>query len=167
MSTTIGCKYENQTKVYKQLIDGGFVTFSQPYMTKLVKQGKIPFKDVNGKKHYCLKEVIESLGLAKERKAKSNTDANQSYSENIRTLDEELKYQQARVLRQKADSFDELSIFRDEAENTIYTLFQTVKKQFQMLTTRVPMSRELKDELDNEIESILKDLSNPEAYLGH
>ena len=52
----------NLTQLHKKLTKEGVITSSRPYLSQLVREGKIPFKGEGRIKEFTYKEVVKALG---------------------------------------------------------------------------------------------------------
>ena len=179
----------NQSAVHRQLVEKGVVTYSRPYFAKLVKEGKIPYTEVNGKKTFDYKKVKNSLGdsqlrVGKPHNAKKKLDdleppkegqSPEDYKNEIATelganptlADSKtfLTIYQGKIAQQKFDIEASKLVYRDEVEQKAFIVARVIRDQ--MLTLPERLSGELASSTDpKEIKEIMyKEINEVLMYL--
>ena len=152
-----------QAQLHAKLVKNGVVTFSRAYLSKLTKQGFIPYKEDGKRKSYDYKEVVKALKEYRTRpekphNAKGRSDLSsipapkegqtpEEYEKEIAdsidkkpTLAEAktfLTIYQGKISQQKFDVEAGKLVYRDEVEQKAFIVARTIRDQLLTLPERL------------------------------
>ena len=151
------------SQVYRKLVDDKVVTFSRPYLSKLIKEGKIPYTEVNGKKDFDFEEVVKGIANSKSRVKDGD-------SKTLNNAKIKLTEYQAKLAEQKFDVEANLLVYRDEVEQKAFTAVRVLRDQILTLPERLAGEvasstdpKEVKEIMYKEINAVLEYLSSAEV----
>ena len=162
--------------VYNKLIKKKVISYSEPYLRKLVAQGKIPYTEEGTKKVFDYKEVKRSLGALQQ---KTNGTQLQPDGTNFNPKDKDgkektinstkirLQDYQGKLAQQKFDMEAGKLVDREEVERKSFIVARVLRDQFLALPERITADimsatnlREGKEILHAEINQLLQFLSD-------
>ena len=151
------------SQVYRKLVDDKVVTFSRPYLSKLINEVKIPYTEVNGKKDFDFEEVVKGIANSKSRVKDGD-------SKTLNNAKIKLTEYQAKLAEQKFDVEANLLVYRDEVEQKAFTAVRVLRDQILTLPERLAGEvasstdpKEVKEIMYKEINAVLEYLSSAEV----
>jgi len=175
-----------QVAVLRELKEKEGYTFSKQYFGKLVKQGKIPYYDDEGKKRFRYKDVSEALKQMKQKptdkeKSKPVNDDEKFSLENkdgspktINSTKIMLQEYQAKIAKQKYDLLEGQIVLKEEVESKAFEVARILRNQIMALPERMAGvlashtdPKEVKEILYKELEEVMSFLSEGKALYEH
>ena len=151
----------NLSQLHARLTEEGVITSSRPYLSQLVREGKIPYEGEGRKKTFNFKKVIKALGEYKVRveppanakktihdlPKKKDGQTSDEYKEELKmelgddpSLSDSktfLTIYQGKLAQQKFDIEAGLLIYKEEVENTGFELARTIREQLLVIPEKV------------------------------
>lgn len=158
-----------QAEVLRQLKEKYKITFSKQYFSKVVKQGKIPYIEVNNKKDFNLKEVAIALQNLKQRLPSGDKFSGTHDDGSVKTINDTkifLQEYQGKLAQQKFDVEAGLLVYREDVEQKAFTVMRVLRDQMLAIPERITAEIMSCDDIKEGKEIFYKELNQVLAYLS-
>lgn len=158
-----------QAEVLRQLKSKYKVTFTKQYLSKLVKEGKIPYIEVNGKKDYDLKEVALALQALQQKLpdgSKYNPKNEDGSEKTINQTKIFLQEYQGKLAQQKFDIEAKKLVYRAEVEQKAFTVTRVLRDQLLSMPERITAEIMGANDLNEAKEIFFEELNSVLSYLS-
>lgn len=129
-----------QAEIVRKLHTDGKIKFTRQYFAKLVSQGKIPFKEIDGKKDFKYKKVVKALSDMKQRMPdgqKFNPKNEDGSEKTLNSTKVMLQEYQAKLAKQKFDVEAGKLVYKDDVEQKAFTVMRVLRDQLLSLPERI------------------------------
>ena len=180
----------NLSAVHRELVSNGIIKSSRQYFTRLVKEGKIPYDENDGKKVFNYNNVVKALGECISRPSMSNPSkdihnyptpkkgqSKEDYEQEVvATLGDNpsltdskvfLTIYQGKLAQQKFDVEEGLLVYREDIEQKAFTVIRVLRDQILAIPERLAGDvasttdpKEVKEIMYKEINEVLSFLSS-------
>lgn len=158
-----------QAEVLRQLKSKYKVTFTKQYLSKLVREGKIPYIEVNGKKDYDLKEVALALQALQQKLpdgSKYNPKNEDGSEKTINQTKIFLQEYQGKLAQQKFDIEAKKLVYREEVEQKAFTVTRVLRDQLLSMPERITAEIMGANDLNEAKEIFFEELNSVLSYLS-
>jgi len=159
-----------QVEVLSQLKEKDGITFSKQYLGKLVKEGKIPYTEVKGKKksfeYEAVKQALQNMKQRLPNGEKFNAQNEDGSTKTINSTKIFLQEYQGELAKIKVDVAKGELVPRDEVEQKAFTVMRVVRDQILAVPERLAGDLASTTDVKEVKEIMFKELNQVLLYLS-
>ena len=157
------------TKIHEKLTEEGVITSSRPYLSKLVKEGKIPYVEIKGKKDFKYKEVAVALQNLRQKLPNGEKFKDTNEDGSAKTINQTkifLQEYQGKLAQQKYDIEANKLVYREEVEQKAFTVMRVLRDQLLAIPERITADIMASENIKEGKEVFFKELNEVLLYLS-
>lgn len=158
-----------QVDILKELERKYKLTYSKQYFSKLVKQGKIPYTELNGRKQYELDKVVSGLQAMQQKTPDGEKFDPKNKDGSVKTINSTkimLQDYQAKLAQQKFDIEEGLLVYREQVENKAFEVARIVRNQLLTIPERLAGDMVSTTDVHHAKELMYKEINQALEYLS-
>ena len=158
-----------QAEVLRKLKEKYKITFSKQYFSKIVKEGKIPYIEVNNKKDYDIKEVAVALQNLRQKLPNGEKFKDTNEDGSAKTINQTkifLQEYQGKLAQQKYDIEANKLVYREEVEQKAFTVMRVLRDQLLAIPERITADIMASENIKEGKEVFFKELNEVLLYLS-
>ena len=158
-----------QAEVLRQLKKKEGIVFSKQYLGRIVKEGKIPYTETNGKKDFEYETVVQALKDMKQKLpdgGKYNPKNKDGSAKTINDTKIFLQEYQGKLAQQKFDVEAGKLVYRDEVEQKAFTVMRVLRDQLLAIPERITADIMASKDIREGKEVFFKELNEVLEYIS-